>query len=157
MRVNTRRRWAVMAVAALGLPLALAACGSDGDSGSTAASGAVKVFSCKPQNPLIPTNTNEVCRGDILDNVFTGLVSYDPDTAVPNNAVAKSIESTDNVNWTVKLNDNYTFTDGTKVTASSFVDAWNWGADGKNAQLNAYFFCGIEGAAATLPSTCGGK
>ena len=61
---------------------ALAACGGS-DSGSASASGAVKVFSCKPQNPLIPTNTNEVCGGDILDNVFTGLVNYDPDTAVP--------------------------------------------------------------------------
>src|SRR5689334_12750036 len=102
MRVNTRRRWAVMAVAALGVPLALAACGGS-DGGSKAASGAVKVFSCKPQNPFIPTNTNEVCGGNVLDNVFTGLVNYDPDTAQPQNAVAKSITSSDNVNWDIKL------------------------------------------------------
>src|SRR6478609_2328188 len=151
MRVNTRKRWAVMAVAALAVPLALAACGNDDDS-SAAASGAVKVFSCKPQNPLIPTNTNEVCGGDILDNVFTGLVNYDPDTAEPKNAVAKSIESTDNTTWTVKLNDNYTFSDGTKVTANSFVDAWNWGAYGPNAQLNSYFFSTFQGYDALNPA-----
>jgi len=140
-----------VAVAALGLPLLLAACGSS-DGGSTNASGAVKVFSCKPQNPLIPTNTNEVCGGDILDNVFTGLVSYDPDTAIPNNAVAKSIESPDNKVWTIKLNDNYTFSDGTKVTANSFVDAWNWGAYGPNAQLNSYFFATFAGYDALNPA-----
>jgi len=152
MRVNTRRRWAVAAAAALALPLALAACGSSGgDSGKVSASGAVKVFSCKPQNPLIPTNTNEVCGGDILDNVFTGLVSYDPDTAQPDNAVAKSIESTDNKVWTIKLNDNYTFSDGTKVTADSFVNAWNWGAYGPNAQLNSYFFSTFQGYDALTP------
>src|SRR6478735_10208558 len=157
MRVNTRKRLAVLAAAALAAPLLLAACGSDsGSSDSTEAAGSVKVFSCKPQNPLIPTNTNEVCGGDILDNVFTGLVHYDPDTAVPENAVASSIESTDNVNWTIKLNDNYTFHDGTKVDAKSFVDAWNFGAYGPNAQLNSYFFCGIEGATKTLPATCAG-
>jgi len=152
-----RRRLAMVAVAALAAPLLLAACGSDSGSSSPEAAGAVKVYGTKPQNPLIPTNTNEVGGGNILDNVFTGLVSYDPDTAKPENAVAKSIESTDNTNWTVKLNDNYTFSDGTKVTAKSFVDAWNWGADETNAQLNSYFFCGIAGSEATTPVTCGGK
>lgn len=154
MGLKVRRRWAIVAAAALAAPLALSACGSDSDS-TADASGSVKVFSCKPQNPLIPTNTNEVCGGDIIDNVFTGLVSYDPDTAAPNNAVASSIESSDNTTWTVKMNDNYTFSDGTKVTANSFVDAWNWGAYEPNAQLNSYFFCAIEGAADVNPSTCG--
>jgi len=156
MRVHARRRWAAVAVAALVVPLALAACGSS-DSNSPEAAGAVKVFGCKPQNTLIPTNTNEVCGGNVLDNVFTGLVNYNPDTAQPENAVAKSIESSDNTNWDIKLNDNYTFSDGTKVTAKSFVDAWNWGADETNAQNNSYFFCGIAGSEATTPVTCGGK
>ena len=155
MRVSTRKRWAVVGAAALVLPIALAACGGDDDAAEAA--GAVKVFGCEPQNPLIPTNTNEVCGGNILDNVFTGLVNYDPDTAEPENAVAESIESDDNKLWTVKLNDNYTFHDGTKVTAKSFVDAWNWGADETNAQLNSYFFCGIAGSEKTTPVTCAGK
>ena len=149
-----RRRWATLAVAALALPLALAACGSSGGSSSSPA-GSVKVFGCKPQNPLIPTNTNEVCGGNIVDNVFTNLVNYNPDTAQPENAVAKSITSSDQTNWDIKLNDNYTFTDGTKVTADSFVKAWTWGADQTNAQLNSYFFCNISGAAAINPQTCG--
>src|SRR5688572_14236640 len=114
MRVTTRKRWAAVGALALALPLVLAACGDDED--SAAAAGTVRIFGCEPQNPLIPTNTNEVCGGNILDNVFTGLVHYDPDTAEPQNAVAESIESDDNKVWTVKLNDDYTFHDGTKVT-----------------------------------------
>src|SRR5690606_3153814 len=31
------------------------------------------------------------------------------------------------------------------VTAASFVDAWNFGAAAKNAQLNSYFFESIKG------------
>ena len=121
MRVTARRRWAAMAAVGLVVPLALSACGSSGGSSSTAASGSVKIYGCKPQNPLIPTDTNEVCGGNIVDALFTNLVNYNPDTADPINAVAKSITSTDQTNWDIKLNDNYTFTDGTKVTASSFV------------------------------------
>jgi oligopeptide transport system substrate-binding protein len=151
MRGLARKRWVAGAV---GLALAgagLAACGSD-DTSDPAAAGSVKVFSCKPQNPLIPSNTNEVCGGDIIDNVFTGLVVYDPDTAQPINAVATSIESSDNTTWTVKLTDKYTFSDGTKVTADSFVNAWNWSAYGPNAQANSYFFSSIEGYDALNPA-----
>jgi oligopeptide transport system substrate-binding protein len=31
----------------------------------------------EPQNPLIPTNTNETNGGRIVDRLFAGLMSYD--------------------------------------------------------------------------------
>lgn len=122
--------------------LTLGACG--GGAGATG-SEAVTVNGSEPQNPLVPTNTNETGGGNVLDNVFTGLVTYDPKTAKPENAVASSIESTDQINWTIKLNDGWTFHDGTPVTADSFINAWNYGANGSNAQLNQYFFEPING------------
>jgi oligopeptide transport system substrate-binding protein len=153
MRVLTRKG---AVVGAAGLALLLSACGGGGDDeggagespGAEGPSGAVVIGGCQPQNPLVPANTNETCGGDPLDAVFSKLVRYNPDTAAPELEIAESIESEDNITWTVKLNDGWTFHDGTPITGQSFVDAWNWGAYGPNAALNSYFFSliGIEGA-----------
>jgi len=129
--------------------LALTACGggsddAGGDTGSSSTA-AVTIYNTKPQNALIPANTNEVGGGNILDNVFRGLVQYNPDTAAPELSMAESIESPDKTVWTVKLKPGQTFQDGTPVDAQSFVDAWNWGAYGPNGALNNYFFAPIKG------------
>ena len=151
MRGHRRSRW----IAGTGvLVLALSACGSDeaaqdaggGDSGE--ASGSVTVNGCDPENPFIPANTNETCGGNPLDQIFTGLVTYNPETAEPENAIAASVEpNEDNTVYTVTLNDGWTFHDGTPITAESFVNAWNFSAYGPNAYLNSYFFEPIEGYA----------
>ncbi len=47
--------------------------------------------------------------------------------------------------YTIKLKRDIKFHDGTEVTADSFVDAWNFGAYGPNAQQAASFFDPIEG------------
>src|SRR5664280_2593141 len=49
----------------------------------------------EPQNPLIPTNTNETGGGKIVDSLFAGLVYYDA-KGKPVNEVADST-------FTVKL------------------------------------------------------
>ncbi|WP_098485271.1 peptide ABC transporter substrate-binding protein [Georgenia soli] len=134
--------------------LVLAACGSSGDGSETATGGAatggaasggiITANSNEPQNPLIPTNTNEVGGGKILDLVFEGLVYYDAEGAV-HNGVAESIETDDSQTYTIKIKEGLTFTDGTPVTSSSFVDAWNQGALLSNGHLSSYFFEPIEG------------
>ncbi|MBR7678086.1 ABC transporter substrate-binding protein, partial [Streptomyces daliensis] len=73
------------------------------------------------------------------------LKRYDPDTGKAENAVAESIETSDQRNFTVKLEKGWKFSDGTPVTAKSFVDAWNYGALVTNKQVNSYFFEYIEG------------
>lgn len=135
-----------IALIAAGSLLALAACGG-GSSGETSAAegGSVSVNGAEPQNPLVPTNTNETGGGNVIDNVFTGLVKYNPTTAAPENAIAESITSSDQTLWTIKLKEGWTFHDGTPVTAASFIDAWNYGANGANAQVNQYFFEPIAG------------
>ncbi len=149
--MNLKRSW--MAIPAV-LALSLSACGTGGDSGKESQSGEaaeateelsgeiVTANSSEPQNPLIPTNTNEVGGGKLIDLLFSGLVYYAADGSVHMDA-AESIESDDSQVYTVKLKEGQKFSDGTDVTASSFVDAWNVGA--KENHLSAYFFEPIEG------------
>jgi len=131
--------------------LVLTACsGTPSDTKSTETSGAgpstgiVTAWGSEPQNPLIPTNTNETGGGKILDEVFAGLIYYDAKGA-PHNEMAESIETTDSQNYTIKVKSGQKFTNGEAVTAKSFVDAWNYGALLSNGQLSSYFFEGIEG------------
>jgi ABC-type oligopeptide transport system, periplasmic component len=104
----------------------------------------VRVNDAEPQNPLVPTNTNETGGGRIVDLLFAGLVSYEADGSVKNE-VAKSIETDDNQNFTVELEDGWTFSDGSPVTADSFINAWNYGARLGNKQLNSSYYEIIEG------------
>lgn len=135
----------VIALAAAG-SLALAGCTSGGsDAGNGGASGGIITANgSEPQNPLIPTNTNEVGGGKILDAMFAGLVYYDADGAAHND-IAESIESDDAIHYTVKLREDATFTDGTPVKAENFVKAWNQGASNELQHLSNYFFEDIEG------------
>ncbi|MEU0684218.1 peptide ABC transporter substrate-binding protein [Streptomyces albogriseolus] len=140
MRTMTHARWAACAMA---LALATAGCGGGGGSGD---SGAVLSASWgDPQNPLEPSNTNEVQGGKVLDMIFRGLKRYDPETGEAQDMLAEKIETTDSQNFTITVKDGWTFSNGEKVTAQSFVDAWNYGASLRNNQRNAYFFGYIEG------------
>ncbi|SPM30133.1 peptide ABC transporter substrate-binding protein [Mycobacterium terramassiliense] len=98
----------------------------------------------EPPYPLVPTSTNDSNGGRIIDRLFAGLVSYDA-AGHPANEVAQSVETTDNVNYRVVLKPGWRFTDGSPVTAHSFVDAWNYGALSSNAQLQQSFFSPIDG------------
>jgi oligopeptide transport system substrate-binding protein len=142
-----KMRMAGLGVIAAGA-LVLAGCSAGGDTGGGAAgSGIITTNGNEPQNPLIPTNTTEVGGGKIIDSIFAGLVSYDAEGAIEME-VAESIEpNEDNTLWTVTLADGWTFTNDEPVTAQSFVDAWNYGAYGPNAQGASYFFDNIAGYA----------
>ena len=142
------------AFAGLGLltvgTIALAGCaggGGDqvdetGDAGASAA--IITTNSTEPENPLIPTMTNEVGGGMVLDAIFAGLVSYEAD-GTPVNDMAEEITVEDPQNLTVTLKEGQTFTDGEEVTADNFIKAWNYGALASNAHQNSYFFEDIEG------------
>lgn len=145
MRGATRVTWAVASATAIAL--AAGACGGGGDDSGSAGSGSgvVRASWGDPQNPLEPANTNEVQGGKVLDMAFRGLKRYDPETGEAQDAMAESIETDDQQNFTVKIKEGWKFSDGTEVTASSFVDAWNYGALLTNNQINAYFFQFIEG------------
>ncbi|MET8453805.1 ABC transporter substrate-binding protein [Streptomyces sp. NPDC005209] len=140
MRGATHARWAAGAMA---VAFAATACGGGGGSGAGA--GVLSSSWGDPQNPLEPANTNEVQGGKVLDMIFRGLKRYDSKTGQAKNMLAEKIDTPDSQNFTITVKDGWTFSNGEKVTAKSFVDAWNYGASLKNNQKNAYFFGYIEG------------
>ncbi|WP_274561774.1 peptide ABC transporter substrate-binding protein [Streptomyces spiramyceticus] len=147
MRGAAQAKWAACAVA---VALAASACGGGGAGG---AEGVVSSSWADPQNPLEPANTNEVQGGKVLDMLFRGLKRYDAKTGEAKDMVAEKIETKDAQNFTVTIKDGWAFSNGEKVTAKSFVDAWNYGAHLKNNQKNAPFFGQIEGYDEVHPET----
>lgn len=146
MRVKSRS----MAIASISaVALVATACGGSSDdssgSGGGEGGGEIVVSGCTPENPLIAGNTGETCGGNVLDVMTAKLIHYDVETAQPEMDIAKSIETDDNQNFTVKLKKGYKFHDGTEVQAHNFVDAWNYTAYGPNAQQGSYFYSPIEG------------
>jgi oligopeptide transport system substrate-binding protein len=140
-----KSRWyaGLIAIGAAGA-LVLSGCSTGGGNEGSDGGGIITTNGTNPQNALIPTATNEVGGGKILDMMFAGLVYYDAD-GKPHNDVAKSIDSDDATKYTIKIRDDAKFTDGTPVKAENFVKAWNYGGALDNNQLNSYFFEDIKG------------
>ncbi|UZJ25760.1 ABC transporter substrate-binding protein [Rhodococcus antarcticus] len=119
--------------------------GGGGNAAPSVADGSVSIFGSQPENGLVPANTNEQGGAKIIDNIFTGLVTLNSDTSESEMANAESITTTDAQNYDIKLKPGWKFTDGTAITAKSYVDAWNWGAYAPNGALNGPFFAEVEG------------
>jgi oligopeptide transport system substrate-binding protein len=139
-----RRMRAVLALLAQVAAVWLAVTPVAGCGGGVLSPDVVVVNGGEPSNPLIPTSTNDSLGGRIIDRIFAGLMSFDRDGKT-STEVAQSIETTDNVNYRIALKPGWKFTDGSPVTAHSFVDAWNYGALSTNAQLQQSFFSPIQG------------
>ncbi|MFI6659060.1 ABC transporter substrate-binding protein [Streptomyces sp. NPDC050523] len=153
MRGATHAKWAAGAAA---VALAATACGGGGSDNGGGSGGGGAVLSSSwgdPQNPLEPSNTNEVQGGKVLDMIFRGLKRYDPKTGAAQDMLAEKIDTTDSKNFTITVKSGWKFSNGEAVTAKSFVDAWNYGASLKNNQKNAYFFGYIEGYDKVHPET----
>ncbi|MFJ4092191.1 ABC transporter substrate-binding protein [Kitasatospora sp. NPDC089913] len=155
MRLTKTMRWTALAACTA---LAISACttgsgkkSTDGANASGKKGGSISIESGEPQHGLIPQNTAESEGAQVLAQVFAGLVEYDRKTNEPGLRVAESIETPDSKVWTIKLKDGYTFHNGEKVTAQSFVDAWNWGANQDNAAEGLPFFSKIEGSEELSP------
>ncbi|NJP50851.1 ABC transporter substrate-binding protein [Streptomyces sp. SBST2-5] len=148
MRGAKSAKWvAIAAVVALG---ATACGGGSGDSGSDNGKGEVDpkgIFSVdvgEPQNPLQPANAKESNGSKVIRAIFSQLVDFDDKGKIIYEN-AESIKTEDNKVWTVTLRDGWKFHNGEPVTAKSYVDAWNWGANIKNNQTNSYWFSDIKG------------
>jgi oligopeptide transport system substrate-binding protein len=98
----------------------------------------------EPQNPILPSRTDEVGGGRVLDTIFAGLVAYNADGSIENDA-AESIVQDSPTQFTITVRDGLTFTNGEPDDADSFINAWNYGAIASNAQKSTYFFQDIEG------------
>ncbi|MEU4239383.1 ABC transporter substrate-binding protein [Actinoplanes sp. NPDC026619] len=96
---------------------------------------------------LVPSNTTEANGSSVLASIFYPLIRFD-DNSNPYTVAAESITH-DKANkvWTIKLRSGFTFSNGEPVTADNYINAWNYGAYGPNAQLASYFFSRIDGYA----------
>lgn len=148
MRGATSAKWVAGAVV---VALAATACSTSKDSNAGKTGGNITVVLGEPQHGLVGQNTAESEGAEVLNALFTGLVKYDNKTNEPKLAAAESIETTDSKTWTIKVKDGFTFHNGEKVDAQSFVRAWNWGANQDNAAEGLPFFSKIEGSEELAP------
>ncbi|MGI5187868.1 peptide ABC transporter substrate-binding protein [Promicromonospora sp. CA-289599] len=145
--MTPRKRLVGLGAFALASSLVLTACGGGGGEETPAegeSTGIVTISNGEPQNPLIGSMTNETEGGLVVQQLYSGLVYYDAEGVV-HNEIAESIESDDNMVWNITIQDGWEWSDGTPVTANSFVDAWNWAGYGPNGAKGAGFFSSIEG------------
>ncbi|HZB19807.1 MAG TPA: ABC transporter substrate-binding protein [Blastococcus sp.] len=144
------KRSSSLVATAIAAALLMTACGGSDDEGgeegaATDGGGTFSMYIGEPQNPLVPGNTTESEGDQVVNSLWTGLVTYSPEGEVTFDGVAESIESEDNTTWTVTLKDGWTFHDGSPVNAQSFVDAWNYTAYSPNAQGGAGYLSRIAG------------
>ena len=144
-----------LAASAAAVALLATACGGDGDDEGTAEEGTgeetpavaeggtLRIYSSEPAF-LVPTAADDQPSILVVRQLYSGLVDYNEE-GQPVLDLAESIESEDNQTWTIKVKDGYTFHNGEPVDADAFIRAWNYAADGDNAQNNAYFMSRIVG------------
>ncbi|MGH3094746.1 MAG: peptide ABC transporter substrate-binding protein [Streptosporangiales bacterium] len=134
-------RW-VVGIAALSM--LAAACGSG--SGDKAASGGE--FSYPIVEPEALGITSDCYATDCIAAIsvlYTGLLRIDPETGKPNYQMAKSITTTDNKVWTIKLKKGRTFHNGEPVNADAFIRAWNYGAYAPHRVRSNFLYSKIKG------------
>lgn len=74
-------------------------------------------------NPYTASDSDSVV---ILQNLYEGLFEYDARTSEPVNAIAESYTvSEDGLVWTFDLDHSARFSDGSRITAQSFINSWN--------------------------------
>ncbi|SEK27970.1 peptide ABC transporter substrate-binding protein [Streptacidiphilus jiangxiensis] len=149
MRGATQAKFVVGAIA---ITLAATACSSSGSSGSSSGNGVVNAIWGTPQKPLTPGNTAEINGSKVVTSILQGLITYDPKTNAVINQNAESVTTNDQQNFTVKLKPGWKFSDGTAVTAKSYVDAWNYTALATNQQTNSSYFSSIKGYDQVAPT-----
>lgn len=136
MRTATK---VIATVMASTLAIGLASCSS---SSGTPDVNYVSVNGTEPQRGLIPGDTNENGGGRVVDMLYSGLVYFD-EAGVAQNDLAASIDQETDTTYKITLRDGIKFSDGSDITATDFVDTWNFVVE--NGLLNTSFFSPIKG------------
>ncbi|BCJ52270.1 peptide ABC transporter substrate-binding protein [Actinoplanes sp. NBRC 14428] len=138
-----RRSWTAASVA---VAVILATAGCTGGSDDDPPSGGPVIGIGAPRS-LLPSDTVDVSGSQILDALFYPLVTFS-EKGEPLPAAAESVTADKSARtWTIKLKSGFTFHNGEAVTADNYINAWNYGAYGPNAQSGASSFERIEGYA----------
>ncbi|WP_159618407.1 peptide ABC transporter substrate-binding protein [Ruania rhizosphaerae] len=129
----SRPRSAVLIATVAATALTLSSCGGSAEDSSSDIEPVVVATTEGAMTDMTPG----MSQGSNVDYaLFTPLTKYDASSGDVENAVAESIESEDQVHWTITLEEGWTFHDGSPVTAQSFADSWNLAADPANAMDN---------------------
>lgn len=131
----------------LGAALALSACsgGSSSSGGSSAGAGGSFSFAIQKFQALTPSNCYDLYCSQVNKALFLGLFVFEPDASGALTPVAteltKSVSTPDDgKTWKIEINPGFTFTNGEKITAQTFVDTWNYAANGDNGQQLGFVF-----------------
>lgn len=151
---TSNKRWRLLAILAV-FAMIIAACGGDGDStsttgepgeGTTAPTGSTQPPTDTTQpmmtggtihgslgaepTQIDPQQVSETTGFEVARLLFDGLTNYDPAGGAVVPGAAESWEpNEDNTVWTFHLREGMVFSDGSAVTAQSFVDGFNRLAD----------------------------
>ncbi|GAB3570681.1 peptide ABC transporter substrate-binding protein [Spelaeicoccus albus] len=143
-----KNRAVLAAAAAASLLLGAAACSDGGgQAGSDGGDGTLTFETTEPKSLLPQKDPGSQIAMATCANLMemnTKTQKYEP-------LAAKSVKSTDAKSWTIKLRHGWTFQDGSPVTASSFVQAWNKAAYGPNAWQGNGMFASFKGYDAMNP------
>lgn len=148
MTLRRRRRGLAIGALAATAALTLAACGSgdSGDSSTGAAGASGGTYSIGDETPqdLTPSNCYDLYCANILQGVVTGLYTFETegDSMKPvHTPLLKSVTTDDNgKSYTLEIDNTSKFTNGEAVTAKTFVDTWNFAANGGNGQQLGFVF-----------------
>lgn len=141
--MRSKRVLSAIAVATIAGLVVTACSGSGDDSG--AENKGITVGLGEPKF-LIPGNTTESEGSSVLTQVYQGLYDYSPtDGSLVPVIAAGAPETKDNKVFTIKLKDGFTFDNGEKVDAASFIRGWNMTALGDNGYGGNYFFTRFAG------------
>jgi len=146
-----RRRGLAISALAAASALTLAACGSSSSPSTGAESGSSEgasggTYSIGLQTPqdLTPSNCYDLYCANILQGVTTGLYTFQTEGTsmkTVGTPLLKSVTTADGgKTYTIEINPGSTFTNGEAVTAQTFVDTWNFTANGGNGQQLGFIF-----------------
>ncbi|CAN5392162.1 ABC transporter substrate-binding protein [soil metagenome] len=94
---------------------------------------------------LVPADNAHGPGGQVLAALYTPLITYDPVTTEPVNAVAESITTEDSRTFTITVADGWTFHNGQVITAQTFADSFDAATDPETPHSQALLYADIEG------------
>lgn len=140
--MRLEKRPLAMLVAGSCLLLGVTACSNTEKAGSAKI---VRINGAEPDQGFIPADANDTDGIRIMDQIYAGLVTFSPDGKIINDVAKEIKSSTDKRVWTIKLNEDRKFSDGTPVKAQNFVRAWSVSAAQADIKSTTPFNV-IEGA-----------
>ena len=143
-RLITRTAVAVLAASSM-LVSGCSSGTSSGASASVPAKSIVTVNNVEPAAGLIPSNTDDLAGWKVVTQLYEGLVTFDAAGKLIYADATSITPNADASRYTITLRSGLHFSDGEKITASTYAKSWSFAANAANGQLGAAIFSTIKG------------